>query len=455
MTDTRRQQQLELRRSLNLIIVAITFGMAFFTVFNGPSLNAFARSLGAGDFVYSLITAMPVIGGMMQVAGSFLLQHSTRRKPIFVAFSLTHRLLMIPMALVPLLVPAQFQGARIWLIVIMLAVGSGCNAIGAITFSSWIGGLIPAEIRGRYLSRRAMISTITSVIVAPLSGFFLDAVPGPTGYAILFTICAVLGAVDSLLFIWVKEPVLARSESLQPFWKQMTMPLRDHNYRRFIAFTTCWLFGVYIPVPFFTPFMLEYLHMSMLTITLITQAMTAMVTVLLIQRSGQLMDRFGVKNVLMFSTTVICTMPFIWLLVTPQNHLPLVILVQIIAGFTWPVYDMGVMNFSIWLAPEKDRPSYIALYALFTAALGILPGQLVGGLLMDHVTPWLASHPLPWLFGPMQPFHIPLLISLVLRMAAVAFVLPRVHDPDGKGTANDVADALFRIGPLKRSKISS
>lgn len=451
MTDVRRQQQMELRRSLNLIIVAITFGMAFFTVFNGPSLSAFARSLGAGDFVYSVITAMPVIGGMAQVLGSLMLQRSTRRKPLFVSFSLVYRLLMIPIALVPLLVPEAYQGARIWLIVIMLAIGSGCNAIGAITFSSWIGALIPPEIRGRYLSRRAKISTITSVIVAPLSGLFLDAVPGPTGYAILFVVCALLGAVDALMFIWILDPPMARAEVIRPLREQLFLPLKDRNYRRFILFTTFWLFGVNIPVPFFTPFMLEYLNMSMLQITLITQALTAMVTVLLIQRSGQLMDRFGVKNVLFFSAAVICTMPFIWLLVTPLNHLPLVVLVQIIAGFTWPVYEMGAMNFSIWLAPEKDRPSFIALYALSTAALGILPGQLVGGLIMDHFTPWLAAHPLPWLFGPMHPFHLPLLISLVLRISAVAFLLPPVHDPDGKGSPNDVADALFRIGPKKKA----
>src|SRR5450756_491840 len=56
--------QTELHRDLNLLILAITFGMAYMTVYNGPSLNAFIRSLGAGDFVFAVIMAMPVFTGL-------------------------------------------------------------------------------------------------------------------------------------------------------------------------------------------------------------------------------------------------------------------------------------------------------------------------------------------------------------------------------------------------------
>lgn len=446
MTDSLQKQGMtnqELHRSLNLVIYAITFGMAFFTVFNGPSLSAFTRSLGAGDFIYAVIMSMPVFAGIVQVLGSWLMRHAHGRKKLFIIAGLVHRLLMIPVALVPILVPEQFTGARVWLIIIFIAIGSSGAAITSITFSSWMGALVPSEIRGRYFSKRALISTLTSVVIAPLAGFFLDAVKGPTGYAILFIFTAILGAVDILFFIWVKDPPLVKSSVVRPMRQQLLLPLKDKNYRQLIVFATIWMFAVNIAAPFFTPFMLETIGMSMLAITLLTQALSNIVTILFISRIGRLMDKYGVKSILTFSAFFISFMPVLWLLATPANW-SMIVIVQLIAGFTWPAFDMGAMNFSIWLAPEEERPSYIALYALATAALGILPGQLIGGALMEFVAPYLAANPVPWIHGNMHPFHVNLVFSMIIRILALIFLLPRIHDPQGQGTGWDVAVAMFK-----------
>jgi hypothetical protein len=144
-----RQYGEEIRRSLNLIIWGITLGMAYFTVFNGPSFNAFIRALGAGDFVYSFIIALPILGGVMQILGSFLMEHTGRRKSIFLGFGFVHRLIMIPVALIPVFIPEVYKDARITLIVICLLIGSCSNAMVGITFNSWIGSIIPTDIRGQ------------------------------------------------------------------------------------------------------------------------------------------------------------------------------------------------------------------------------------------------------------------------------------------------------------------
>jgi MFS family permease len=441
-TSTVRKRD-ELRLSLNLIIVAITFGMAFFTVVNGPTMSAFVRTLGLGDFIYSVIISLPVFSGIMQLFASILVRKAGRRKPAFIVAGLVHRLVMIPVALVPLFIPSQFEGARVWILIILLAVSNTGAAFTNIIFGSWVGALVPMEIRGRYFSKRSMISTITVAITAPLSGLFLDLVKGSVGYAILFLVVSILGAIDILCFFWVKDPPMIVSESSKNLLAHFTQPLRDPTYRRLIVFVAAWGFAVNLSGPFFTPYMIEVLGMNMLSITLATQTTMSIVTVLFIRRIGRLIDRFGVKPVLLLSTIVIVTLPFMWLFSYPGG-LWLVVLIHIISGIVWPTYEMCAMNLSIWLAPEEERPSYLAAYALVTALFGMLLGQLSGGAIMQAIGPAIRMAKWSWIFNTQfQPFHVLLILTIVFRFLALFFILLPMKDNEDKGTMTDVTKAFF------------
>ena len=434
-----------LHRDLNLLILAVTFGMAYMTVYNGPSFNAFIRSLGGGDFLFAVIMAMPVFTGLLQLVASIALRRAGRRRKLFIIAGFIQRLILIPIALVPLLLPERFQGFRILLVVVLIAVNAGAQAFMSIIFSSWIGTLVPGDIRGRYMSKRAVISTVTSLVVAPLSGLFLDAVPGNTGYAILFSIVAVLGTLDIVCFFWVSDPPMIQSATAQPLHRVLLSPLRDPNYRRFIVFSTTFQFSLNLAGSFFTPFMLEHLHMSMLAITVLTQTVMSLFTILFVSRIGRLMDRFGMKTVMTVAAIGIAFLPLFWHWSTPRNYFVIIFFVQMMAGLLWPALELGQMNLSIWLAPEEERPSYLASYAFVVALFGILPGQLIGGGLMEAAGAWLAAHPMQWPTGrPVAPFDFLLLLSTAGRLFAATVLLPRVHDKETDGTPKDVIRAFFK-----------
>jgi len=449
MTTTQREQiemnQQALHRDLHLIIVAVTFGMVYMTVYNGPSLNAFIRSLGAGDFVFAVIMAMPVFTGLLQLLASIVLQKVGKRKSLFIFFGFVQRLILIPTALVPVFLPEKFQGMRILLVLLLIAVNSGAQAFMSIIYSSWMGALVPTEIRGRYFSRRSLISTIASLIVAPLSGLFLDVVKGPMGYAILFSIVAIIGSIDIVFFFWIRDPVMVAPKQHKSIYMILLSPLKDANYRRFIIFTTAFSFSLNLSGSFFTPYMLEHLHMTMLAITILTQMTMSLFTILFIGKMGRLIDRFGTKNTMKVALSVIVSMPLFWIFTTPNNYIPLILIVQLIAGMFWPAYDLGNMNLSIWLAPEDERPSYLASYAFVIALFGILPGQLFGGAIMEGFGLYLEKHPTPWLFGRnMIPFDLLLVLTFVCRTMSFVFLFPRFHDNETKGTSQDVIKALFQ-----------
>ncbi len=434
----------ELHRDLNLIILAVTFGMAYMTVYNGPSLNSFIRSLGGGDFVFAVIMAMPVLTGLLQLVASAALQKAGRRKGMFIAAGLIQRLILLPVALVPIVVPERFQGMRILLVLVLIGVNAGAQAFMSIIFNSWVGALVPNDIRGRYFSRRALISTVTSLIVAPLSGLFLDRVPGPNGYAILFGVVAVLGALDIVCFFWITDPPMVLPAASKPIHQRLLQPLRDRNYRQFILYATFVQFSLNLAASFFTPYMREYCHMSMLSITVLTQMVGSASTILFIGRIGRMIDRFGTKTVLTVAAWAVTFLPLFWMFATPGNYIVPILVVQLIAGILWPAFDMGLMNLSIWLAPEEDRPTYLAGYAFVMALFGILPGQLLGGAVMEGFGGWLKAHPLAWFTGlPMAPFHLLLFLTFFGRLLATVFLLRRIHDADTRGTPWDVVRAFF------------
>ena len=434
-----------LHRDLNLLILGVTFGMAYMTVYNGPSFNAFIRSLGGGDFLFAVIMAMPVFTGLLQLVASVALRRAGRRRKLFIIAGFIQRLILIPIALVPLLLPERFQGFRVLLVVVLIAINAGAQAFMSIIFSSWIGALVPSDIRGRYMSRRAVISTVTSLLVAPLSGLFLDAVPGNAGYAILFCIVAVLGVVDIVCFFWVSDPPMIQTATSQPLHRLLLAPLRDANYRRFIVFSTTFQFSLNLAGSFFTPFMLEHLHMSMLAITLLTQTVMSLFTILFVSRMGRMMDRYGMKSVMTVAVIAISFLPLFWHWSTPRNYFIIIFFVQMMSGLLWPAFEMGMMNMSIWLAPEDERPAYLASYAFVAALFGILPGQLLGGAFMEAAGAWLLAHPMRMPTGrPVAPFDFLLVLSFAGRLFSATVLLPRVHDKDAGGTPKDVLRAFFK-----------
>ncbi|MBP7175044.1 MAG: MFS transporter [Thermoclostridium sp.] len=415
----------EIRRSLNLVILGITLGMAYFTVFNGPSFNAFIRTLGAGDFVYSMIIALPILGGVIQIFGSFLMEHKGRRKGIFLSFGFVHRLIMIPVALIPVFIPEVYQDTRITLIVICLLIGSCSNAMVGITFNSWMGSLIPTEIRGQYFSYRSMISTISAAVTTLAVGWFLDLVPGYTGYSIVFIIVALFGAADILCFVWVHEPDLVKSTEKLNIKSMLTIPLKNSNYRKFMLFTMVWTFGAAISSPFISIYQLEQLELTFFQISLATQFASNIMTILFIRKIGSLIDRFGMKPVQKLACIIVAVLPFLWTLATPDTYY-LAILIGILQGLGAPSYDMTTLNLSIWLAPEKNRSVYLAFYALILALLGTMFGNMVGGFMMETFRPLFPANGLPYLPGrSLNPYHLLFIATSLVQLFAIFVLQPR------------------------------
>jgi hypothetical protein len=75
---------------------------SFLTSLPVSPLAGFARELGLGDLLYSVMLAMPVLGGTVQIVASFVLEKKRKRKEIFLLSGLVNRLPWLLVAVLPL-----------------------------------------------------------------------------------------------------------------------------------------------------------------------------------------------------------------------------------------------------------------------------------------------------------------------------------------------------------------
>ena len=205
-----------LRRSLNLNILAISFGMVFYTVvgnpIGSPIFTGFMRMLGAGELVYSIVLALPVLGAVTQVFGAYLLETTGKRKFIILSSGLINRVLWIPVALIPLLLRSSPKEVVIWSLTILITASSVSVSFLNVAFVTWMGDLVPSEIQGRYFGLRSLASSAVGAVSAILIGAFIDAVNNMIGFAIVFLIGAVFGIAEIACYFFVRHPPMTRQK---------------------------------------------------------------------------------------------------------------------------------------------------------------------------------------------------------------------------------------------------
>lgn len=443
----------ELQTSLRLIITGITFGITFFTVIGNPvgapPFTGFIRSLGAGYLIYGIITAMPVLGGILQVIASYYIENTGKRKLLMIISGFVHRLLWIPVALLPLFTPKEHYPFMIIIITILITISSSANSIAGVSFFSWMGELVPENIRGRFFSRRTMISTISAAITSLAVGMFLDARPGLSAFLIVFIVVALLGSVDIVCFIWVKDIPMKPPEKKLPFFKLLLEPFKNKNYIRFTAFISFWIFGVNFAGPFFNVYMLENLKMSYMAIAMFAQVLGNLSTIFFIQKWGRLVDKYGNKPVMTVCCSIIIVLPLFWLFATPQNYW-ILLLLNFLVGIAWPGYEMTAINLSIWLAPEKNRSIYLASYTLVVSIIGSVFAFILGGAFLEYTKHLFENLSLPFLFGQkFSNFHALFIFTCILRIIPFFLLLPGIREENSFTSREMLSDIKNSIMPYK------
>jgi MFS family permease len=435
------------RKDLDIAIFSIVLGMAYFVItgFPGtsPLFTAYLKShLGISDSAFGVILTLPYITVLIQIPFTAYVQRHGRIKTSFlIAGSLSKATLLI-LALQPVVAPMISHNQAFMLVVVVILLTSSFNWIGDAAVNTWFGSMIPNEIKGRYFSTRQMIYTIAMLAFALLMSWLLPLLAlWPLKYTFFFTFAVVFGLMDVWSYVLARPPEQAylpwhrgAAASGKGFSReQFLAPLKDTRYRSYLGFAISWNFAMQISGPYYSIYQLEYLKYSLGMMTLMSQIIPAIATILFLRRIGQAFDRFGFRPVLILSCAVSQAIPFLWLFATPTSNWFLYPLNALSGTFNIGI-DLAIMSLAIFLAPHEDRSGYLALKNVAMSMIGVVPAILIGGFISDWFKPILETAQIPFLRGQvMNSFHILLLLSFSLRLTSLFVFARRISEPTAMG----------------------
>ena len=431
-----------LARAIRRNIVAGSMGCMYGMIVFGFFQAGFARKLGLTDAEFGYMSAIPLLVFPARLFGSYLVEHIGRRRNWFTVTVIASRSVWLAILALPFVLKAE-SPFRSWLFLALLL---SCYAVGVMAepaWLSWMGDLIPEQMRARFWSRRAIYVTVVAIVPVVIIALIKDSMdPGKLqfeGFAVVFGFAVVVGVVDIIIHYSIPEPAMTRQGKTPHPFKLVAEPLKDTNFRSFLLFNAAWTFSLAIIGQFGNKYFLDVLDGRQLSIPLgpftlvIGQYATiALVTALytfmgIIGYSiwGTMTERYGSKPVVLLCTLFACLTPLPWLLVRQgqsfaMNLLPVVVMF-IIGGLSFTGLEVSATNLFYGLSPRQNRSMYAAVNMTVVGLCGavspILSGYLMtlmGGMHREIV------------FG-LNGYHLLCIITAVLRFNSRA-LLHRVKE---------------------------
>jgi len=432
------------RKNLYLVILAVTAGMLGTVVTTGPVWSAFQRQvLGANDFQLGLISAIPFAVSALQIFFSYFMEKRRSRRSLFLFFGFLGRTFWILIGLVPFLFPSFSVDLRIWLVIVFVGVIFAGNSFVSLGFGSLMGDLVPIRIRGSYFSIRQVVSLASGVIAGLAISVMIDKV-GKVGYSIALVIAGVSQLMDIACFGFIKWPPMPENKDDHTSLLAMIREVfANKNFVKLIVFYVAWVFAANIAGPFWNVYMLEDLQMSFTQMSLYTQIISNISTVLVISFWGRLIDRYGNKPILQMAAILMAFSPLPWFFATPATTF-FVLISNVVSGASWPVSDLCQQNLYLNHSPQVHRSMYIAVFLACVNLLGVALANAFGGWLMQAPFAALGARHYVLFGQPMTNTRYLFLTTIFLRLLVMLIYLPHIHE-DGAWTVSATVKDMVRL----------
>lgn len=371
----------ELRRTIRISTVEGVYAQVYYAL-AGPGsifLTKFCVLLKASPLGFGVLAAIGQITQVFQPLGAALTQSRTSRKGIVLTLNGVGRTMVFFYGFLPLCLPPDM---RIWGFLLFFFICASLLAAGGNAWIAWISDMIPLRYRGRFFSRRAQYLMVAGLVTGYVFGAFIDlfsANPSgltrplsrlvshlrffspdnaPYAFTGLFVLAAVIGLVG--LKILARQPERAKAVEPEPFLTLVREPFRDPNFRNLLFYGVWWMLALGVGSPFWGPFMIKKLNMSLVNIQLYGMISTV-ASFLTLRFWGKFIDRFGNKTAMRFAIVLGGLNPMLWLFATPQNYVYIYI-EAFFSGVMWSGANIVATNFVLAVAPAGKRQMYSAVF---------------------------------------------------------------------------------------------
>ena len=366
----------------------------------GVVTTGYALWLGADPLALAILGALPTLG---QFAAPLSLIFRGSRKRLSIILAGLGRALFGLVLFLPLF-PTELRMPGLLLI---MALSQLIIAPVNVLWTSWMAELVPEERRGRYFGLRNGLLGLVGTLGNLVAGGLIDALGKPQGFLLVLAIGVVAGVSSVFL---LKRQYETPSAQPQTTLTDFIAPLKDRRFVGFLGFVAFFMAAVMVGGPFIIPLWLEYIRMSFAQIGLWT-VISASCGLIFTPLWGRFGDRFGHMQVLFWSGIFASILPIISLLANPKWLTP-VWFAAVIDAMAWGGIGTALTNTTLASAPKERRNHYLSLYWVAFGLGGVLGASIGGGLGKANLGP--------------SPYHLPIVVSALLRLMAVLYLRWRI-----------------------------
>lgn len=366
----------KIRSSLKYSFIDGSF-VSVMLAFGDTFINPYAIALKATNFQIGLLSSLPgLITALFQVKIPDWTEKLGRKRMINIwVFA------QASMWLVILLLPYIF-GAPVPFLISSVVLYSLFGALAGPAWASIMAQYLPQCKRGQYFSWRYKLHGGITLVMTFVAGYILYLFPKESliGFTIIFSV-ALICRFGSWYYLrkMYEPPLRPKADSYFSFYDFISRA-RKSNFAKFVIFTGCMGVAVNMSAPFFSVYMLRELRMDYITFTIVNTA-TMVSMLFFFQRWGFYTDKHGCIRVISMTSWMIPVIPVLWLVSSNVFYL---IFIQIISGFVWAGFNMGVSNFIFDAVSEQKRVRGFAYFNMING-LGVFLGASLGGLLIQYL----------------------------------------------------------------------
>ncbi len=392
---------------------------------------AFALAAGQGEVASGLVATVPfLLGAVLQLLGPWGARRTGSLRRWTTLLSAFQALVFLPLAL-----GAAAGGLGT---VALFSLATLYWAAGLATgppWVTWIETLVPRRLRARYFGRRGILTNGALLAAIVAGGLLLEGAASAgwpmAGFALLFVLAG-LGRGASAFFLAAhREPWKPECRPVGP--REIAAGLRRTPAGRLIVGMVAMQAGLFVALPFFTPWVLGTLRFSYGRYTALVAALF-LARMAVLPLLARVADARGPRFLLVAAGAGFVPVTLLWF--ATDAFLPL-LLVQVFAGAVTAAWELATLMLFFDTMPREERLGVFTWFNLANAA-ALVAGSLAGGAILGG------------LGGGPGAYGAIFLASAGLRLLCLPLLL-RVPDPGRPFHARgDAVLALSGEGPGPR-----
>ncbi len=357
-------------------IIGINIVSNFAPLFVLSALHATAQDM-------ALLNALPSLMAIISMwVGAVLVAKTASKKWFCIRSTAVGRMFYGLLAVTPFVI----HGPSLALvIVILIALMNVPASFSALSWTSLIGDLIPAERRAAFFGKRNRVVTFIGMLATLVPGLILQRFPAADipPYAALFTVSMLFSVLEVYYLVRHREHTDRRPDQTAPalYHPRLFLSyLKRRPYMRFLLGSIVFNLGWQMAWPLFNIYQIQYAGATALWISAFTVA-NQLSQVLTFHFWSRFSERFGNTMMLAIACAGMALAPVLTILSRSLYYLTAL---NLVTGAFLGGIGLLLFNHLLEVAPESERTSYIAHYNIVIGLVGFVAPEL--GVLCLH---WL------------------------------------------------------------------